>query len=855
MRRWLHLAFVAAALALPAAAQYPAADALTENSASQWGAAVAPGTGSAAVYNDTTRVHNGTASVRFETDAGFDTWMWTPVARNANWNLSGAGRLRFWAYAENPSPYGFQNQTPWIRLGTGSSPSNNYYQYQTDSDILDTAIGNWAQFSIPLTGDSQWHRTQLGSPNLADIDWLEIHMDTWDYGFKVWYDGMEFIPLEGALPAPTGVQITPFYSTAYLTWNPVTDPSVAGYEVYRRTASGSYGAPLKRVLRTSFTDYDLVPGQTYYYKLLAIDGTGAGVSHFTTEQAVTLGADPSLYSTHKNFELLLVFYKGGYTQTQIDQMVKGLKLGLEFYWRTSACRLNMDVTWLFIDGNPPGPDWGSGALLADLRNRGVQDHQYDLAFLVGNNLSGCLGGYVVFGSTCASLGTVCGVAYPGKDPNTNYTIAWTFTHEIHHALEVMQNLSPGTPEVLFDHFPWCYPNPLGPTGWHMDWGAHYDGIGLTNRQYGDAWMSYPAPYDGYIECLDADHDGLPESDTRVWMDEARFGSSPALADTDGDGLSDLEEYSAGNFRGTNPLNPDTDGDGLPDDVDPRPLYPAPTYILRMTTPPVIDGTIESAWPKLQSGYYFTQNTTDFTLTTYAGWDDDALYLAFASSRKLRFMVSVDGSGPDGRFESPVRYVTGTTDTYNDNTKGQQIGDSWGDGSHLYFAQGLAGVRVAGGSSIAGSAVASTLVSNVYYTEAKIPRQLPAGAAYTWYPPDAPVVDGLTLTAGHVIGLNVTLSNYTGSDSSEFSGTWTNLFETHSYVDFTLAVLHPGDLNCDGAVDFDDINPFVTALLGRASYEAAYPECPWLNGDIDRDGGVDFDDINPFVNCLVLGACP
>jgi hypothetical protein len=64
----------------------------------------------------------------------------------------------------------------------------------------------------------------------------------------------------------------------------------------------------------------------------------------------------------------------------------------------------------------------------------------------------------------------------------------------------------------------------------------------------------------------------------------------------------------------------------------------------------------------------------------------------------------------------------------------------------------------------------------------------------------------------------------------------------------------GDMNCDGRVDFDDINPFVAALVGRAGYEAAYPWCDWLNGDIDGNQAVDFDDINPFVACLVSGGC-
>jgi len=62
----------------------------------------------------------------------------------------------------------------------------------------------------------------------------------------------------------------------------------------------------------------------------------------------------------------------------------------------------------------------------------------------------------------------------------------------------------------------------------------------------------------------------------------------------------------------------------------------------------------------------------------------------------------------------------------------------------------------------------------------------------------------------------------------------------------------GDTDCSGATNFDDINPFVAALVDRAAYEARYPNCRWLNGDCNGDGSVDFDDINPFVALLVHG---
>jgi probable HAF family extracellular repeat protein len=67
--------------------------------------------------------------------------------------------------------------------------------------------------------------------------------------------------------------------------------------------------------------------------------------------------------------------------------------------------------------------------------------------------------------------------------------------------------------------------------------------------------------------------------------------------------------------------------------------------------------------------------------------------------------------------------------------------------------------------------------------------------------------------------------------------------------FLLTPILPGDLNCDGAVDFGDINPFVLALSNPAGYQAAYPDCDILNADCNGDGVVDFGDITPFVALL------
>jgi hypothetical protein len=75
-----------------------------------------------------------------------------------------------------------------------------------------------------------------------------------------------------------------------------------------------------------------------------------------------------------------------------------------------------------------------------------------------------------------------------------------------------------------------------------------------------------------------------------------------------------------------------------------------------------------------------------------------------------------------------------------------------------------------------------------------------------------------------------------------------------YDDICLnpVVPKPGDLNCDGIVDFDDIGPFVLALSDPAGYANAYPDCYLLNGDCNGDGVDNFNDINPFIVILSGG---
>jgi len=167
---------------------------LAENNASSW-SCWAEGA-LCSLENYTGLVKTGASSIRFVTDGGFDTYFAYPAAGNANLNLNGKN-LVFWAYAQNASPNDFQNRSPWIIL---KDANGNYFKYQADTEKMNLALDRWQRFTIPLSGDSVWKRTKTGNISLNDIDQVEFHNDTWDYGFIIHFDGVHFEKLDTLVP-------------------------------------------------------------------------------------------------------------------------------------------------------------------------------------------------------------------------------------------------------------------------------------------------------------------------------------------------------------------------------------------------------------------------------------------------------------------------------------------------------------------------------------------------------------------------------------------------------------------------------------------------------------------------------
>ncbi len=85
-------------------------------------------------------------------------------------------------------------------------------------------------------------------------------------------------------------------------------------------------------------------------------------------------------------------------------------------------------------------------------------------------------------------------------------------------------------------------------------------------------------------------------------------------------------------------------------------------------------------------------------------------------------------------------------------------------------------------------------------------------------------------------------NYVGNETGEAGhiACWGPLFRYGA---------RRGDLNCDGRVDFDDVDPCVLALSAPEQYAVQYPGCDALAADCDDDGAVSFDDVEAFVRLL------
>jgi hypothetical protein len=273
-------------------------------------------------------------------------------------------------------------------------------------------------------------------------------------------------------------------------------------------------------------------------------------------------------------------FAGSATFDEVENVRAEVDEAVEFIWRSSRMRLHLAVDDLtihrFVSENQfvraEGdryilPYWttkdAQHSVTTDLADLGYQDDSYDLvvafyAFEPGP------GRRNLYGAASYGVNRVLGKAAYNLLP-----MSWkpdTFNHNFEHEfLHVLRGIFE---ETGYEGFPLIHN------------GDFYQFVNGENASY-KKWMLGRLSETDYVETAgrwgsvetfkDRDGDGVPDyslSDgDELSITEETLGSSTSHVDTDGDGLSDLDEVTMGLRSGTDPNNPDTDGDGLIDGSD------------------------------------------------------------------------------------------------------------------------------------------------------------------------------------------------------------------------------------------------------------------------------------------------
>ncbi|TAH37018.1 MAG: hypothetical protein EYC70_08530 [Planctomycetota bacterium] len=293
-------------------------------------------------------------------------------------------------------------------------------------------------------------------------------------------------------------------------------------------------------------------------------------------------------------------------QERIDAALRDFEETRRFYFVHSGCRVSLDLE-SFVDWERhvvnPDTDYGfsySGGEWAaterTLGEAGRAPTDFDCYLLVSCDRTWDGGRWVFPDSGGGTLGPLPPFGAGKSGWKIGCDNAWLYCHEFGHAFDATWAES-GYPEFLFNHFyQWD-----GSAHAH---GEHWDGNGWLLREWaGHARRDQPTrwfPADrAWRYCLnawgsirdydDADGDGVPDAAEALPLDEARFLSLPSAADTDADGMGDLEELMrsawlvngldetqcGGAPRLLSPVNSDTDGDGRADGADPQPHWAVP----------------------------------------------------------------------------------------------------------------------------------------------------------------------------------------------------------------------------------------------------------------------------------------
>lgn len=449
------------------------------------------------------------------------------------------------------------------------------------------------------------------------------------------------------VPPIKDAKIIPFRTSMKIEWklpSPVYElDQIVGYNIYRSEASSiSDPGVVPKLIATlpkveSFSDGSLTPGRTYYYRIAPRSRDGA-IGMLSEEFGVS--TDPQgVYSQFANIDVLIAIYTstagGRISNVELDRIKRGFEIGREFFWRHSQARLNLNLNYLVIDDFksesffPTDGNLWAEFVEDDFFAYGVLPRQYGLVISVyppvgeGRNF----GAMKIMGETGYAF-----LRYPFQQPyvyaaglgQTDFGAAWNFVYYVQHTLNgICYQGQMWRADRMYDHI--------------QGQGEAYDYLAAALQDF-TGYLSIQPQWGRLLETIDEDQDGLPDADERIPMDEKKFDSRPNLADTDADGLTDLQEYCRGLYESSDPKKVDTDGDAFADDTDAFPLQAIRTSIIKKEVE--IDGHWDKDWQMLIDDLYFAQDDR-FKADIYATWSADGLNLAMVSNQKAPVLIDIN----------------------------------------------------------------------------------------------------------------------------------------------------------------------------------------------------------------------
>ena len=222
-----------------------------------------------------------------------------PTAVDSTWLYSGNAGVRGHAFTASnfPAPGGVWNGLTMgnvIEVTTVPGVPVNFHATSGNAQVILTWQAPAGNGGSPITGYKVYRGTTSGGETwLATVGGVLTYTDSGLTNGKTYYYEITAVNSVGEGPqsneasatpadvpsAPQALLIFPGDGKVTLVWNAPSNPggsSITNYRVYRGTTLGGE-TPLTTLGKVlGYTDTDLANGQTYYYKVTAINSAGEG---------------------------------------------------------------------------------------------------------------------------------------------------------------------------------------------------------------------------------------------------------------------------------------------------------------------------------------------------------------------------------------------------------------------------------------------------------------------------------------------------------------------------------------------------------------------------------------------------